>query len=357
MRDPTEPGKAAARHAVHRGWRWAFAFAAALSGNAAAAAPERPSPAPAPHAGGVALDFPRGTGAALFRRGEAVFAVFDSPELRNPEALRRHPATAGAAVQVKTLPQGVVLVLPGNSAPALDLARGPSGWVLGPSRGSLNGAGAGTGTAALGTAAGPAPGIAIGGVPPNRVVVMRDPESDLPLLVGTTRESGRASEGGRRAPEYDLLRTELGVAVLARSESLQLQALPDRFLLSGSALSPLSLDAAAAGPTAGAAMTRCLGLPDLQPEQLLVRLRSQSAQLAAVEPLARSRRRRELAATMLALGMAHEAQAEMTRAAAEDADSAYTPEGRARAAAAALVQGRLEEASAAFRADAAAPPN
>ena len=186
---------------------------------------------------------------------------------------------------------------------------------------------------------------------------MRDPESDLPLLVGTTREPGRASAGGRRAPEYDLLQTELGVAVLARSESLQLQALPDRFLLSGSALTPLSLDADAVGPAAGAAVTRCLGLPDLQPERLLARLRSQSALLAGTEPLARAARRRDLAATMLALGMAHEAQAEMTRAAAEDADGGAAPEGRALAAAAALVAGRLEEASAAFRTGSAAVPN
>jgi hypothetical protein len=56
-------------------------------------------------------------------------------------------------------------------------------------------------------------------------------------------------------------------------------------------------------------MTRCLGLPDLRPEQLLARLRSQSAQLAGTEPLARAGRRKDLAATMLALGMAHEAQA------------------------------------------------
>ncbi|HYI83898.1 MAG TPA: hypothetical protein VEX11_11885, partial [Acetobacteraceae bacterium] len=42
---------------------------------------------------GIALDFPRGTGAALLRRGETVLAVFDSPDLRNPETLR-HPALA-----------------------------------------------------------------------------------------------------------------------------------------------------------------------------------------------------------------------------------------------------------------------
>jgi hypothetical protein len=378
MRIPTEPGKAGPRRPARRAWRWALAFAAILLGDASAASGQQHPPAAAraaadrgqaaaagpprgersasgSRAEGIALDFPRGTGAALFRRGEAVLAVFDSPDLRNPEALLRHPAAAGA-VQVRTLPQGTVLVLPAGSALASGLARGPSGWLLGLSRASPGGAETGIGQA-LGTGPGPVPGVAIGGVPPNRVVVMRDPESDLPLLVGTTREPNRASAGGRRAPEYDLLRTELGVAVLARSESLQLQALPDRFLLSGSVLSPLSLDAAAVGPAPGAAMTRCLGLPDLQPERLVARLRSQSALLAGTEPLARAARRRDLAATMLALGMAHEAQAEMNRAAAEDADGAAAPEGRALAAAAALVAGRVEEASAAFGTDFAAVAN
>jgi hypothetical protein len=166
--------------------------------------------------GPIALDFPRGTGAALFRRGESVLAVFDNSELRNPEALRL--AAAAGVVEVRRFSQGVVLVIPADLAPAIGLTRGPSGWVLGPSRPPPNGGGAGA-EAALGTDPGPAPAIAIGGVPPNRVLVVRDPESDLPLLVGTTREAGRAVVGGRRAPEYDLLRTELGVAVLARSEA------------------------------------------------------------------------------------------------------------------------------------------
>ena len=135
-----------------------------------------------------------GTGAAVFRRGGATLAVFDSSDLRNVEALLRY--TAGA-VEVRTFPKGLVLVLSAGSASAPGLTRGPAGWVLGPSRPSPSGAEA---AEALGTGTGPAPGLTIGGVPPNRVVVIRDPESDLPLLVGTTREAGRASAGGRRAP-------------------------------------------------------------------------------------------------------------------------------------------------------------
>ncbi|GAA0567357.1 hypothetical protein GCM10009416_01720 [Craurococcus roseus] len=310
------------------------------------------SAAPASQAGGVVLDFPRGTGAALVKRGGTVLAVFDSPELRNPDALR-HPAIAGVQ-EAGTSPQGLVLAFPVDRARPLRLARGPSGWVLAaaPPRPPGSGdEGAAPDVAALGTTAGQAPSIAIAGVPPNRVVVLRDPETGLPLLIGTTREAGRGFAGGRRAPEYDLLETGLGVAVLARSGSLRLQALPDRFVLSGSVLSPLSLDAAAAGPAEGAAMSRCLDLPDLRPEQLLERLRAQSALLAGTEPLARAGRRRDLAATMLALGLGHEAQAEMNRAAFEDADAAAGLRGKALAAAAALVAVRLDEAAAFFRSE------
>lgn len=376
---PSDRGPAGPRRAVpwRRSW-WAALVLAALLPSGPASASERTAPvvtpASAAPSGGqaaataregraastrqaesaVVLDFSRGTGAALVRRGESALVVFDSPELRNPEALQRWAAAASA--EVRTLSQGLVLVVPQPAAPAIGLARGSSGgWVLGPSRTPAGSGRAVSTEGALATGGGPAPAVAFEGVPPNRVVVTRDPESGLPLLVGTTREAGRGFAGGRRAPEYDLLETELGVAVLARSESLQLRASPDRFLLSGSALSPLSLDSAAIGPTAGATMTRCLGLPDLRPEQLLTRLRSQSAQLAATEPLGRAALRRELAATMLALGMAHEAQAEMKRAAVEDGSAGAARDERALAAAAALVAGRVEEASAAFRADAATP--
>ena len=367
MRDPTRPARAGSL-ALRRCALGTLAAvllagtpAAASTQGSAATVPARgaaavpPRAVPGMPAQGVALEFPRGTGAALFRRGETVLVVFDSPDLRNPQALR-HPALAGG-VEVKKLPQGTVLAIPASLAPAIGLARGPSGWVLGPSRTAPASTETTTAeAAALGAGPGPAPAVVIGGVLPNRVVPLRDPESGLPLLVGTTREAGRGFVGGRRAPEYDLLRTELGVAVLARSESLQLQPLPDRFLLTGSVLSPLPLDTAALGPTASASMTRCLGLPDLPTDQLLLRLRSQSAQLAATEPLARAARRRDLAATMLALGMGHEAQAEMARAAAEDASGATVAgEGRTLAAAASLVAGRVEEAAAGLRADAALP--
>src|SRR5918993_4921882 len=139
---------------------WALALAAALllgsvasAGERAptAAAPTRAAPdrreaaAAAPTAPAailrmesIVLDFPRNTGAALIRRGASLLAVFDSPELRNPEALRR-PSLAGS--EVRTLPGGMVLTLPATLAPAVALTRGPSGWVLGPSRPSANGTG------------------------------------------------------------------------------------------------------------------------------------------------------------------------------------------------------------------------
>ena len=116
----------------------ALAAASASAQGSAANVPARgatavqPRAAPGLPVGGVALDFPRGTGAALLRRGETVLVVFDSPDLRNPEALR-HPALAGS-VEMKPLPQGMVLSIPASLAPAVGLARGPSGWVLGPSR-------------------------------------------------------------------------------------------------------------------------------------------------------------------------------------------------------------------------------
>jgi hypothetical protein len=333
--------------------------AAAVEPAATAAAPATPvasavtlaPAAPPARTAAIALDFPRGTGAAVLRRGDTVLAVFDSPELRNPDALLRFgPA---AAIGARALEQGFVLTFPAGGAGALGVSRGLNGWVLGPLAAATRGGAPPAAEATLANLPGPAPVVAIEGVPAARILVVHDPDSGLPLLIGTTREAGRGFAGGRRTPEYDLLETQLGVAVLARSESLRMQASSGRFLLSGSLFSPLPLDAASVGPTAGATLTRCLGLPDLPPDRLLARLRTQAADLAGTEPLGRAARRRELAATLLALGLAHEAQAEMARAFTEDTDAAARRGGRTLAAAAALLAGRLEAAVAAVRAEAA----
>jgi hypothetical protein len=46
--------------------------------------------------GHIALDFPRGTGAALFRRGGSVLAVFDNPSCGTPKrsGWRRPPVSS-----------------------------------------------------------------------------------------------------------------------------------------------------------------------------------------------------------------------------------------------------------------------
>lgn len=180
-------------------------------------------------------------------------------------------------------------------------------------------------------------------VAPGRVVALPDPETGLPLLVGTVREADQMVPQARRLPQAELLPTVLGAALLARGDAVDFRAGAGRFLLSGAGES-------AAGPEAPAAeargMTRLFDLPPLDAAALSERLRAQQAGIASAAPLQRTSLRRAAAETLLSLGQAQEAQAMLRLAFQEDPQAGLDPVLRALQGAAALLGGRLDEARA-----------
>ncbi|MCA3273716.1 MAG: hypothetical protein ING12_17180 [Roseomonas sp.] len=291
----------------------------------------------------ISLDLGPETSAAVFRHGDWVIAVLDRPEaldltqLQGSNIFRSMEArqTGDATILQMRLAQ------PGTLRPR----REGNAWVMEAFRDAVDANRALTPiTPEL--EQGPPTRLVLRTARPGRSVTVLDPETGSPLLVGTLREAGHAVAIGRRQSEFQLLPAMLGVAVLPRGDSIQLRALNDRFILQASGTDSLRLGAdAGREPLAEAAtLSRIMDLPSATTSTLMERLRTASANIAAAGPLARSEARRHAAETLLALGMAQEAQAMATLALQEDPRAGADARLVMVQAAAALVAGREVEA-------------
>jgi len=291
----------------------------------------------------ISLDLGAETSAAVFRHGDWVIAVFDRPEaldlsqLQGSDIFRSMEArqTGDATILQMKLAQ------PGTLRPR----REGNAWVMEAFRDAVDANRALTAiTPELDQ--GPPARLVLRVARPGRSMTVLDPETGSPLLVGTLREAGQAVAIGRRQPEFQLLPAMLGVAVLPRGDNIQLRALNDRFILQASGMDSLRLGAdAGREPLAEAAtLSRVMDLPSANAAILLERLRTASANIAAAGPLGRSEARRHAAETLLALGMAQEAQAMAILALQEDPRAGADARLVMVQAAAALVAGREAEA-------------
>ncbi|MGX9962787.1 hypothetical protein ACVFYP_05660 [Roseomonas sp. F4] len=301
---------------------------------AARGQPVRLLPGPA-----LSIAAPAEVGAALFQRGGVWMLVLDAPLPLDLAALRANPVFAAA--EVSTGPEATTLRLPATFLRAPRLRREGNAWLLDQPREE----------SALRAIL---PEVEPG--PPARLVLrasraggsvsVLDPETGTTLLVGTVLDGAEAVPAGRRAALFELLPTRLGAALLPRADTVTLRALPGRFLAGASAGAELALGAESVpASSAAAALTRSFDLPAESISALQERLRNATASVAATGPLGRGAPRLQVAEALLALGLPQEAQAMATLAMREDPVVAESPRGRAMQAVAALLSGRLSEAT------------
>jgi len=286
------------------------------------------------------------TGLALLRRGDTILAVFDSAQPLDVSALRRDPVLS--AMVATELPGGTQIALPLASPAVLRARRIDGAWVLEAAQPAVAGGAAGEDAAnpvSVELTDDDRDRLLLRAVRPGKVVALTDPETGLPLLVGTVRDPGQPMIQPRRLPEADLLETLLGVAVLARADMITLRPGQDGFTLAAAGSARLALDPAAVEGAQAPAMTRLFDFPKLPMPQLLERLRSEQAAIAATAPLARLALRQAASRTLLALGLPQEAQAMLALALAEDPRAAEDAKLAALTGIAAVLAGRPAEAS------------
>lgn len=276
---------------------------------------------------------PDTAGTALFLRAGRLVAVVEQGRLAPGTVL---PEGAEAI----TLPDGVLVSLrtPSPDArPLLERTRG--GWRL------TTGQGAPGQPVMVQTLADPLR-LHVALPLPGGVLAVPDPEDGRTLLVGTQRGPAAVLEQGRVFPEFQLLPSLRGTVVVPTSDRIALRAGADGFevLYSGPGEGALALETSPQRP--GSEMSvRIFDFPADDLAALQERLKRQIVEAGTLPPLSRGRARADAAETMLAMGLAPEAQAMLWRLAAEDPRVGRSLRVRALSAAAALVAGRVEEAA------------
>ena len=286
---------------------------------------------------GFMVPFPSSVGAAVFRRGSAIWIVFDERRLLDLSALRGDAVFAGASTQL--VPSGAVIRVPLPEGKTVTVSRSPQAWKV---------------ALAL-TPQDPhaiVPVVAEGRMTflvesASDVISLADPQSGSTLLVGTQRKANQAVVTGRRTTEFSLIPTQLGVVVEPLSDILSFRTIPTGFLLTGGSQglvlsSPSYMTDAL---LAAARLTRRFQFPALPTEALLQRIQHQVREAAIAAPLARGPKRRSAAETMIAGGLGAEAMALLEVAAGQDPHEAASADFKGLYAIAAILANRLDQAN------------
>ncbi len=282
------------------------------------------------------VPFATTTGAAVFECRGATFVVFDERRPIDMAALHLDPVFGQASVQL--LPGGTLLRLPVPSGVSIALSQTPQGWRI------------------AGLAAVPKlqpivatlvdGSLTFGAEQSSDVITMADPDTGATLLVGTQRRPGQGVAINRSTTEFVLRTTGLGVVVEPLSDAIGLKVVEAGFSLSGGtgglAASPRT--EASDALTEAAHLTRRLDFSTMPAESLVQLMSRQMMDAALAPPQAKGPKRRTVAQTMMALGLASEAEGLLRVAAEQDPRQAASADVKGLTAIAALLAGRVADA-------------
>ena len=288
----------------------------------------------------IMLPFATITGAAAFRRGDAGFVVFDERKPIDMAGLGGHPDFSGASITL--LPEATQLRIPLSAARHLVLARTKVGWSVAIEAEDQRG----PSSKPFGVSVDQGR-LLVTADQPGRVVSVPDALTGGVVLVGTQLTAGQRMPVTRTAPEFGLLETWQGIAVVPIADALRLSPVQVGFALALDPPRPLAISPAmpqTAAEVATQSFSRRFDFPGLATEALMRRMQSALADAAAAPPQSRGRRRVAAAQAMIALGLGVEAHALLTLAATEDASLADDVDRIGLFAVAALLAGRIGEA-------------
>jgi tetratricopeptide (TPR) repeat protein len=284
------------------------------------------------------VPFEATTGAASFRGQDSTYIVFDERRPVDMAALRDDPLFAAASVRL--LPNGTLFRIPHAANLSIALTQIPRGWRI----------------AALTVAPKQQPiatvladgRLGLAADQSSDVVHVADPDSGATLLVGTQHRPGQGVAAIRRSTEFILRPTLQGVVVEPLSDAIELKQVATGFSLTGTraglALSPPTNDTEALADAAR--LTTRLTFSTMRPEAVMQRANTQFREAAAAPLLARGIKHHAVAESLMALGLAAEAESLLRLAAEQDPREAASPDTAILTAVAALLAGRTTEADA-----------
>jgi tetratricopeptide (TPR) repeat protein len=284
------------------------------------------------------VPFDTTTGAASFRGLDGTYIVFDERRPVDMAALRSDPIFGGASVRL--LPNGTLFRIPLPQGLSIALTQIPSGWRIAaltatPKQQPI--------AAALVDGR-----LSLAAEQSGNIVHLADPDTGATLLVGTQHRPGQSVAATRRSTEFILRPTIQGVVVEPLSDAIDLKQVPTGFTLSGNP-GGLALSAATSVTETqmdAASLTRRLDFSTMRPEAVMQRALTQLKEAAAAPQLARGLKHHAAAESLMALGLAAEAESLLRMAAGQDPREAASPDTAALTAIAALLAGRTTEADA-----------
>ena len=280
------------------------------------------------------------TGLAAFRLRDETVVVIDKPiDFQAPLA----DPTFGTLTTQKT-EDATVIRIPLRDPGLVRVDRSQQGWVVtaGARRETVDN------VIPLPVELSPgASGVRLTVSEPGRVVALTDPLNGALLLVGTQNASGQAVLEPREYSRYRLLPTVQGVVIAPRSQDVSVHREGSSFLLTAGSPGGDAAQPDAAPPVASAPIrARLFDLHNESAAALLDRLHHDIRAVSEAPSLARTDLRLKIGETMVGLGLGVEAQSVLDVAAASDPSLLNLPYAMGLRAAAAILAGRLDAASA-----------
>jgi tetratricopeptide (TPR) repeat protein len=284
------------------------------------------------------VPFDTTTGAASFHGLDSTYIVFDERRPVDMAALRSDPIFGAASVRL--LPNGTLLRIPLPQGLSIALTQIPRGWRIAaltatPKQQPI--------AAALVDGR-----LGLAAEQSGNIVHLADPDTGATLLVGTQHRPGQGVATTRRSTEFILRPTIQGVVVEPLSDAIELTQVQTGFTLSGNP-GGLALSSAISVTETlmdSASLTRRLNFSTMRPEAVMQRALMQLKEAAAAPQLARGLKHHAAAESLMALGLAAEAESLLRMAAEQDPREAASPDTAALTAIAALLAGRTTEADA-----------
>ncbi len=285
------------------------------AGSPAPAAGQLPNRLGQTHPRALRLSFAGTTGAAARLRGTELLLVFDEGKAIDLLS-SSDPVFAKGRTLVGQGFTRMVFDLPPNARYRLD--REDADWSL-----TIGGVAEAATPIAIESRQG---GLAFDVLHPGKAIVVPDPDTGAPLLVGTARASTASVGVARSSALFALDRTSTGVLVEPFSGHLLLTATTSGFLLTTDDASALHLpEGFLASRHAGDIFSRLLDLPSGSVPELSRRLRAELEAAATTPVRDRYEPRIKAVETLVSLGLGPEAGTLLDVAAADDPASAGDP--------------------------------